>query len=121
MSFVVSVPPAAEIFTAADLPSDLDLGVDETNFDTQIAGNISAAWATAENYMRKRLLAQPLVATFCGFGRSGRLAAPIVLVQSISKSEYRTSGGDWRKIPSSEVGAYLADQPGHLMPAAGYS
>lgn len=118
MAFKVITPPASEIFAAVDLRGHLGLEAGESDLDPIVSDYIAAARAKAQTYTRKLFLTQTVLATFDGFAR-GRLCLPVGPVQSVTKVEYRPDGGAWQEIPDTDYRAYLAEQPGYLMPPHG--
>lgn len=118
MTFKVITPPASEIFAADDLRGHLGLEAGESDLEPIVNDYIAAARAKAQAYTRKLFLTQTVLATFDGFG-SGRLQLPIGPAQSVTLVEYRPDGGTWQEIPAADYRAYLAEQPGYLMPPYG--
>jgi uncharacterized phiE125 gp8 family phage protein len=122
MTIQTIVPPAAEIFTAAEMRPHLRLEADEADQDTVIDEYIAAARDKAESYLRRRLLTQTVRLTLNGFGswHSSSIALPIAPVQSVSKVEYLDSAGVWQTVDPTAYRLIDSCTPKTLYPATGW-
>ncbi|EBA18395.1 hypothetical protein RSK20926_11769 [Roseobacter sp. SK209-2-6] len=109
-----------EILSAAELRSHLGLGPDEADLDSLVDGYIAAARAQAENYLRKVLRRQRVLAIYDCFGGS-RIELPKGPASSVEKVEYLSPVGNWVEVPEADFQAFLAISPGYLRPAFGGS
>lgn len=117
MSYVVSVKPTVEPVVLSEAKSHMNIDALFTDDDTLITSLIVVAREFVEDYIRRALMTQTLVARHNGFPNCIKLERPNV--KSVTSVQYIDTAGDLQTLATSVYDVDLYSTPNRITLAYG--
>lgn len=121
MPFVSKIyaEPATEPVTLAELKRHLKIEIDETDYDTELNAQITAARKIAEKWTKRAIITQTWDIYFDAFNLCGEMNLPYPNLQSVSFVKYQDQSNTQQTLSTSNYVVDTVRVPGRIYPIYG--